>query len=124
MNAMQMLSSQPWVERLGWTLRPLPLAGLGDCDSCMRPHDRVMARTSSPNGRYLLACAALAAMMAAPLMTWELMRPSDASPDAAYRIRGVPPAASTTSIAGAATLPDSVRATVSSVQPAQFLRGS
>ena len=60
-------------------------------------------------------------MMAAPLTTWELMRPPDASPGAAYQIRGVPPAPSTSSIAGAATLPDSVRATVPSVQPAQFL---
>ena len=59
---------------------------------CMRPHAGVLARTSSPNARYLLACAALAAMMAAPLVTWGLMRPSDASPDAAYRIRSTPPA--------------------------------
>ena len=83
---------------------------------------RIVARTSSPQTRYLLACGALAAMMAAPLVTWELMRPSDASPEAIYRIRSTPPAASTTGIATTATtLPDSVRATVSSVQSEQFL---
>ena len=50
------------------------------------------------------------------------MRPSDASPDAAYRIRSTPPAASATGRRHpAATLPASVRATVSGVQPAQFL---
>ena len=120
MNAMQMLSSEPWVERLGWTLVHFLWQGLSIA-LLYAAARRVMARTSSPNARYLLACAALAAMMAAPLATWGLMRPPDASPDAAYRIRGIPPAPSTTSVAGAATLPASVRATVPSVQPAQFL---
>src|ERR1035438_10143425 len=59
--------------------------------------------------------------MAAPLTTWELMGPPAASPGAAYQIRGVPPVPSTSSVAGAATLPDSVHATVPSVQPEQFL---
>ena len=111
MNAMQMLSSEAWVERLGWTLVHFLWQGLAIA-LLYAAARRVMARRSSPNGRYLLACAALAAMMAAPLTTWELMRPPDASPGAAYQIRGVPPAPSTTSVAGAATLPDSVRATV------------
>ena len=117
---MQMLSSVAWVERLGWTLVHFLWQGLAIAVLYAAAHT-FMARRSSPNGRYLLACAALAAMMAAPLTTWELMRPPAASPGAAYQIRGVPPVPSASSVAGAATLPDSVRATVPGVQPAQFL---
>ena len=120
MNAMQMLSSQPWVDRLGWTLVHFLWQGLSIAVLYAAAR-RGVARTSSPNARYLLACVALAAMMAAPLLTWGLMRPSDASPDAAYRIRSAPPAASTTGIATTTTLPTSVRATVSGVQQPQFL---
>src|SRR6266436_3424619 len=121
MNAMQILSSQPWVERLGWTLVHFLWQGLSIAVLYAAAR-RGVARTSSPHARYLLACAALVAMMAAPLVTWGLMRPSDANPPAAYRIRSTPPAASTTGIATPTiTLPASVRATVSSVQPAQFL---
>lgn len=121
MNAMQMLSSQPWVERLGWTLLHFLWQGLAIAVLYAAAR-RGVARASSPHVRYLLACAALAAMMAAPLVTGGLMRPSAASPDAAYRIRSAPPAASATGIAAAtATLPASVRAAVSGVQPAQFL---
>lgn len=120
MNAIQMLSSEPWVERLGWTLVHFLWQGL-TIALLYAAIDRVMGRRSNPNGRYLLACAALAAMMAAPLTTWELMQPPGANPDAAYQIRGIPPVPATSSTAGAATLPDSVRATVPEVQPAQFL---
>ena len=92
-------SSEPWVERLGLDVGPLPLAGLIDCDSVCGRTREVWHAASSPHARYLLACAALAAMMAAPLVTWGLMRPSDASPEAAYRIRSTPPVASSTGIA-------------------------
>jgi uncharacterized protein (TIGR03435 family) len=119
MNAMQMLSSEAWVERLGWTLVHFLWQGLSIA-LLFASARKMMGRRSSPNGRYLLACAALAAMMAAPLATWRLMQQPDASPAAAYQIRSIPPAPSTTALA-AATLPDSVRATVPSVQPAQFL---
>ena len=120
MNAIQMLSSEAWVERLGWTLVHFLWQGLAIA-LVYGAADKVMARRCSPNGRYLLACAALVAMMAAPLTTWELMRPPAATPGAAYRIRGIPPAPSTSSTVGAATLPDSVRARVPEVRPAQFL---
>jgi uncharacterized protein (TIGR03435 family) len=120
MNAMQMLSSDAWVERLGWTLVHFLWQGLAIA-LLYAVARRVVARRTSANGLYLLACVALGAMMAAPLITWELMRPPDTSPGAAYQIWGVPPAPSTSSVAGAATLPDSVRATVPNVQPAQFL---
>ena len=82
---------------------------------------RSVARTSSPQTRYLLACGALAAMIAAPFVTWELMAPPDASPEAIYPIRSTPQAASAAGIATTTTLPDSVRATMSSVQSEQFL---
>jgi len=121
MSAMQILASQPWVERLGWTLVHFLWQGLSIAVLYAAVR-RGMAGALSPNARYLLACAALAAMMAAPLVTWELMRPSDASP-AAYRIRSSPPAASATGIANATilTLPAAVRARVSSVRSAPFL---
>jgi uncharacterized protein (TIGR03435 family) len=120
MNAMQILSAQPWVERLGWTLIHFLWQGLSIAVLYAAAR-RGVARTSSPNARYVLACAALAAMMAAPLVTWGLMQPPHASPDAAYVIRSAPPAASTDGIATTTTYPTSVRATVSGVQQAQFL---
>ena len=119
MNAMQMLSSRAWVEPLGWTLIHFLWQGLSIA-LLYAAARRMMARRSSPNGRYLLACAALAAMIAAPLATWRLMQPPDASPGSAYHIPSIPPAPSTTVVAEA-TLPDSVRAPVANVQPAQFL---
>jgi uncharacterized protein (TIGR03435 family) len=119
MNAMQMLSTEAWVERLGWTLVHFLWQGLSIA-LLYAVARRIMARRSSPNGRYLLACAALAAMMAAPLATWCLMQQPDASPDAAYHIRSIPPAPSATGVV-TATLPDSVRAAVPSVKPGQFL---
>jgi uncharacterized protein (TIGR03435 family) len=115
MSVMQVLSSQPWVERLGWTLLHFLWQGLAIAVLYAAVR-RGVARISSPNARYLLACATLAAMMAAPLLTWELLRPSDVSSGAAYRIRSTHLAASTPGIAAATTmLPTPVRATVSVV---------
>jgi uncharacterized protein (TIGR03435 family) len=120
MNALQILASEPWVERFGMTLLHFLWQGL--VIAILYAAARLIAaRTSSPQTRYLLACAALGAMMAAPLVTWELMRPVDASPEAMYRIRSTPATASTTDIATTNTLPDSVRATVSGVQPEPLL---
>jgi uncharacterized protein (TIGR03435 family) len=120
MNAMQILSSQPWVERLGWTLVHFLWQGLLIA-ALYAAARRGIAAKSGPNTRYLLACAALAAMMAAPLVTWELMQPPAASPDAAYRIRSTPPAASTAGVATADTLSASVRGALSGAQPVQIL---
>ena len=121
MNAMEALSLQPWVERLGWTLVHFLWQGLAMAVLYAAAR-RAMARTATPNARYLLACAALAAMMAAPLVTWGLMGSADAHPDTAYGIRS---ARSAPSNGGAAiatvTLPSSVRATVESVRSAPFL---
>jgi uncharacterized protein (TIGR03435 family) len=60
-------------------------------------------------------------MILAPFVTWELMAPADASPEAVYRIRTTPLAASSAGSAATATLPDFVRATVSGVPSEQFL---
>jgi len=120
MNATQILASQPWVERLGMTLLHFLWQGLSIAILYAAAR-RSVARTSSPQARYLLACGALAAMIAAPLVTWELMRPWDASPEAIYRIQSTPPAVPTIGIATTTTLPDPVRATVSGMQSEQFL---
>jgi uncharacterized protein (TIGR03435 family) len=117
MNAIQILSSQPSVERLGWTLVHFLWQGLLIA-ALYAGVRKAVKRISSPNTRYLLACAALAGMMAAPLVTFSLIRPSYAVADSAYRIRDVPPAASSFT---ATALSLSVRTTASSVGPAQFL---
>jgi uncharacterized protein (TIGR03435 family) len=119
-NILQILSTQPWVERLAWTLIHFLWQGLA-ITALYAAARRSLARASSPNVRYLLACAALAAMLATPLLTWGLLGPADTIPDAAYRIQSTPPAASTTGIAATTALPTSVRAAVSSVQPSRFL---
>jgi uncharacterized protein (TIGR03435 family) len=119
MNALQILSSQQWVERLGWTLVHFLWQGLSIA-ALYAAARRGIGRKASSNTRYLLACAALGVMMAAPLVTWGVMGPSAANPDAAYRIRSTPAASSVTGNA-TTTLPASVRAMVSGVQPPQFL---
>src|SRR5215467_3761617 len=119
MNIMQILVSHPWVERLGMTLLHFLWQGL--LIAILYAAARRIVARSSPQTRYLFACGALAAMMAAPLVTWELMRPPDPSPEAMYRIRTTPAAASTTGSVTATALPGSVSATVSVVPSEQFL---
>ena len=117
MNAIQILSSQPWVERLGWTL--VHFLWQGSLIAALYAAARKsVKRISSPNTRYLLACAALAAMMAAPLVTWSLMRPSLAIADYASRIRDVPPSASA---APSTPFSLSARTAASTVAPARLL---
>src|SRR5271157_5128338 len=116
---MQILSSGAWVERLGWTLVHFLWQGLAI--AVLYAAGRAVARTAGPQARYLLACAALAAMMAAPLATWGLMRQADASLAATYRIRSAPPVPSTSGSAATTALPDSVRTTVASLRSPQFL---
>ena len=122
MNAIRMLALQPWVERLGWTL--LHFLWQGTSIAVLYASAlRGIGRRSKPNTRYLLACATLAAMMAAPLVTWGLMRISEAAPDASYRIPSIAPAASTDSVSNTTViiLPAAVSAAVSSLRPALFL---
>jgi uncharacterized protein (TIGR03435 family) len=121
-NAIQMLSSEPWVGRLGWTLIHFVWQGLAIA-VLYEAARQAMGRASSPNARYLLACAALVAMMAVPLATWVLMQPSHAGGlEASNRMQSAPPSAPITVLPTLATaLPASVRATVSAVQPSQAL---
>src|ERR1039458_8741237 len=79
MNAIQLLSAQPWVERLGSTLIHFLWQGvlIAVVYAAAR---RWTARTSGPNIRYILACAALAVMAAAPVLTWILLRPPAPDP--------------------------------------------
>jgi uncharacterized protein (TIGR03435 family) len=81
MNAIQILSAQPWVERLGWTLLHFLWQGvlIAVVYAAAR---RWTASASGPGFRYLLACAALAVMVTAPVLTWSLLRPP-ASPSIA-----------------------------------------
>ena len=122
MNIVQTLSSQPWVQRLGWTLVHFLWQGLSIAVLYAAVR-RGIAGMASPNTRYLLACGVLAAMMAAPLVTWEFLQPPDASPNATYGVRSTSAAASATSIVNTTivSLPAAVRATVSSVRSAPFL---
>jgi hypothetical protein len=88
MNTMQMLSSEAWVERLGWTLVHFLWQGLLIA-LLYAAARRIVAHRSSSNGRYLLACAAMAAMLAVPLATWRLMQQPAASPGEPYhRVEG------------------------------------
>jgi len=118
MNATQILLSQPWVERLGWTLVHFLWQGslIAGLYAAIR---RCLPRTSSPHARYLLACLTLSAMMAAPLITWSRLRPDEPVASPAYRIRNTPPPAPS---ALSTNLPESVRATISDVPPGHFLQ--
>ena len=118
MNAIEILSLQPWVERLGWTLVHFLWQGLAIAVLYAAAR-RGLARASSSSARYVLACGALALMMAAPVMTWELMRPSNASRAADYRIASAPPMPAASGSAGDTTL--STRAALSSLRPTHFL---
>ncbi|MGA2149488.1 MAG: TIGR03435 family protein [Bryobacteraceae bacterium] len=92
MNAIQMLGSEPWVERLGWTLVHFFWQGalIAVLYAAAR---RWIERRSSPNARYLLACAALATMMAAPVATWSTLGPSNEVTPPANRTSTIPAAA-------------------------------
>lgn len=119
MNITQILASQPWVERLGMTLLHFLWQGLlvaGLYAAARRTMTYMSSRT-----RYLVACGTLAAMIAAPPVTWELLRPSSASAEAMYGIRSTPAVASNTAPAATGTLPDSVWVAVSSLNTEQFL---
>ena len=114
MNAIPMLSSQPWVERLGWTLVHFLWQGLSL--AVLYAGARRATMRASAHARYLLACAALAAMMAAPAATWVAMRPPSAPPQAAQHVRR----ALRRGIV-AASLPDAARIAIPSGQSAEFL---
>lgn len=69
MNAIQILASQPWIGRLGWTL--LHFLWQGTAIAVLYTIARwFFARHLSPRTRYAFACAALFAMAAAPPLTF------------------------------------------------------
>ena len=73
MNAMQILATQPWVERLGMTLLHFLWQG-AIVVTVYAAARKWGVRTLGPDGRYFLACAALTAMAVAPVVTWILLR--------------------------------------------------
>jgi uncharacterized protein (TIGR03435 family) len=79
MNAIRFLIAQAWVGRLGWTLVHFLWHGLAI--AAVYAGGRAFAKDASPNRRYLLACAALTAMLAAPIVTYALLSsPEPVSP--------------------------------------------
>ncbi len=74
MNAIHLLSSQWWVERLGATLLHFLWQGVLIAAVYAAARNWIV-RSSAPGVRYVLACVALAFMAAAPLATWSLLRP-------------------------------------------------
>src|SRR5215813_10836576 len=72
MNAIQILATQAWVERLGLTL--LHFMWQGTITVAMYAVVRKWrVRTLGPSGRYVLAGAVLAAMAIIPIVTWMLL---------------------------------------------------
>ena len=72
MNAIRILATQPWVERLGMALLHFLWEGT-IIVAVYAAARKWAARTLGSNGPYILACAALAAMAVAPMMTWLLL---------------------------------------------------
>src|SRR5262245_56467984 len=79
MNTLHFFVSQPWIERLGWVLVHFLWEGalIAAAYALARPW---RSRTASANARYSIACGALVAMMAAPVLTYPFMRGSAAAP--------------------------------------------
>src|SRR5512140_2603142 len=116
MNIIRLFSEQAWVERLGWTLvhflwqGVLIAAWYGAARRCA-------AFARGPNSRYLLACAALAIMAIAPVLTWSLLHPS--RPDTVAASFTAPVSAAES--AAVRSVPTTVSAGVSRALPAPFL---
>jgi uncharacterized protein (TIGR03435 family) len=66
------------MDRLGWSL--LHFLWQGTFIVALYAVARRALRFSTPNARYLLACAALAAMALAPIVTWTMLQPAAAVP--------------------------------------------
>jgi uncharacterized protein (TIGR03435 family) len=116
MNAIRFLSSQPWVERLGATLLHFLWQGLL-VSAIYAAARRWTARSFGPNFLYLLACAALAIMAAAPLLTWSLLRPAAPTPVAVSFAAPISAAVST----AVRSVPVSFPAAIDRAVPAAFL---
>jgi uncharacterized protein (TIGR03435 family) len=89
MNTIQFLSAQPWVERLGWTLLHFLWQG-GLIAALYALTRRWLTKSESTQLRYVLSCAALFAMVAAPAITYALTGTADSEGRASAFIRIVP----------------------------------
>jgi len=107
MNAIHVLAAQPWVERLGSTL--LHFLWQGILIAVIYAASRKwVARSSGPNVHYILACAALALMAAAPVVTWNLLRPPAPVPVSASFLKPLSAAALPAAPPAPASLPSDV----------------
>src|SRR5947207_1413392 len=79
MNAMELLLSQPWVERLGWTLIHFLWQGALAAGFYAGARSWIL-RASGANARYVLACATLAVLVALPVVTFTSMQPAGPVP--------------------------------------------
>jgi uncharacterized protein (TIGR03435 family) len=105
-----------WVLRLGWTL--LHFLWQGAAIATVYATARRVFASRGPNTRYLLACAALAVMIAAPAVTWLRLAPAAGVPDPVYRIQSSPaPASPRTGAVLADVGPEMVAARVVEVLP-------
>ncbi len=78
MNLITLLSAQPWVERLGWTI--LHFLWQGGLIAALYAAVRRGLRPAGAKARYALACLALLGMAAAPVVTWCVIGNSGPSP--------------------------------------------
>jgi beta-lactamase regulating signal transducer with metallopeptidase domain len=75
MNALALLFSQPWVDRLGWTL--IHFLWQGALTAALYAAARSwITRGSGANARYALACTTLAVMVVLPLVTFTSIQQS------------------------------------------------
>jgi uncharacterized protein (TIGR03435 family) len=119
MNAIQLLSAQPWVERLGWTL--LHFLWQGVLIAAVYAATRKwLARSAGPHARFVLACAALATMAAAPLITGMILLRPAAPIDIPASAHFAAAASADSAPAGAATFA-SLRTGVSRTLPEPLL---
>jgi uncharacterized protein (TIGR03435 family) len=116
MNTVQLLAAQPWVERLGATLLHFLWQGAAIA-ALYAVARRFTARSTAPHVRYVLACAALAMMAAAPVLTWYLLHPPVLEPIAA----SLAPSASVIATPNVRDVPTAFAAGVYRAVPAPLL---
>jgi uncharacterized protein (TIGR03435 family) len=119
MNAIRILSAQPWVGRLGWTLVHFLWQGLAI--AAVYAGARAGAKRSAPQRRYLLACAALAAMLAAPIATHILNGSPEPAPAPPHAASAIPNFDSGTTFAVTAGENAFISATVAALWSERFL---
>jgi len=119
MTFIHALSGQAWVERLGWALVHFLWQGVAIAALYAAARTRLASRASS-QGRYLLACATLLLMTAAPIATWQWLRPIDPAAAEVTRTATIPNFTSIPATAVAA-LPPPVRAVVPAAKRPDFL---